>query len=82
MYLKANNTGTRDQFGASVAVSGDTVVVGADLEDSSTTGVNSTPNEFAEASGSAYVFGVLPIFGDGFESGDTSAWSITVPSPE
>ena len=28
-YLKASNTGAGDQFGCSVAVSGDTVVVGA-----------------------------------------------------
>jgi len=39
-----------------VAVSGDTVVVGAYAEDSSTTGVNSTPNESATGSGAAYVF--------------------------
>ena len=46
-YLKASNTEAGDQFGYSVAVSGDTVVVGAPDEDSSTTGVNSTPNESA-----------------------------------
>ena len=28
-YLKASNTGAEDRFGNSVAVSGDTVVVGA-----------------------------------------------------
>jgi hypothetical protein len=39
-----------------VAVSGDTVVVGAYQEDSSTTGVNSTPNESASDSGAAYTF--------------------------
>jgi Cadherin-like domain/FG-GAP repeat len=55
-YLKASNTGTADQFGWSVAVSGDTVVIGALGEDSSTTGVNSTPNEGAPDSGAAYVF--------------------------
>ncbi len=33
-YLKASNTGAGDQFGCSVAVSGDTVVVGASWEDS------------------------------------------------
>ena len=49
-YLKPAAVGTtqaEDQFGYSVAVSGDTVVVGAPGEDSSTTGVNSTPNESA-----------------------------------
>ncbi|MGE0246926.1 MAG: choice-of-anchor Q domain-containing protein, partial [Pyrinomonadaceae bacterium] len=55
-YLKASNTGAGDQFGYSVAVSGDTVVVGAYLEASSTTGVNSTPDEGAGNSGAAYVF--------------------------
>jgi hypothetical protein len=55
-YIKASNTGVQDWFGYSVAVSGDTVVVGAPNEDGSTTGVNSTPNEGASASGAAYVF--------------------------
>ncbi|MEO5721702.1 MAG: choice-of-anchor D domain-containing protein, partial [Chthoniobacterales bacterium] len=58
-YLKpaaVGTTQTGDFFGWSVAVSGDTVVVGANLEDSSTTGVNSTPNESAGDSGAAYVF--------------------------
>ena len=55
-YLKASNTGSLDQFGVDVAVSGDTVVVGGVLEDSSSTGVDSTPNEGANASGAAYVF--------------------------
>ena len=55
-YLKASNTGVNDSFGWSVAVSGATVVVGAESEDSSTTGVNSTPNEIAPYSGAAYVF--------------------------
>ena len=55
-YLKASNTGTGDYFGCSVAVSGDTVVVGAFQEDSSTTGVNSTPDEGAVDAGAAYVF--------------------------
>ena len=55
-YLKASNPGAYDWFGTSVAVSGDTVVVGAYLEDSSTIGVNSAPNELASDSGAAYVF--------------------------
>jgi len=58
-YLKAGNTGVGDQFGESVAVSGDTVVVGAAAEDSSTTGVNSTPNESASNAGAAYIFSGL-----------------------
>ena len=55
-YLKASNTNVDDQFGVSVAVAGDTVVVGANLEDSSTTGVNSVSNEAVSQSGAAYVF--------------------------
>ena len=58
-YLKASNTGTLDLFGYSVAVSGDTAVIGADGEDSATTGVNSTPNESASLSGAAYTFSGL-----------------------
>ncbi len=55
-YLKASQVTTQDNFGNSVAVSGDTLVVGAFQEDSSTTGVNSTPDESAANSGAAYVF--------------------------
>src|SRR5204863_126129 len=58
-YLKPAAVGTtqaEDYFGGSVAVSGDTVVIGAPREDSSTTGVNSTANESATHSGAAYIF--------------------------
>jgi hypothetical protein len=58
-YLKPAAVGTsqtNDHFGAAIAVSGDTVVVGAFQEDSSSTGINSTPNEVAGAAGAAYVF--------------------------
>ena len=58
-YLKPTAVGTTqagDEFGYSVAISGDTVVVGARSEDSSATGVNSTPDEIAADSGAAYVF--------------------------
>ena len=59
-YLKASNTGANNYFGYSVAISGDTIVVGAILEDSNTTGVNTTPNELAVNSGAAYVFTIPP----------------------
>ena len=39
-YLKASNTEAMDNFGYSVAIAGDTIVVGADGEDSNGTGVN------------------------------------------
>jgi hypothetical protein len=56
-YLKASNTGAGDQFGYSVAVSGDTVVVGALWEDSNTTGVNGDQsNNSAPNAGAVYVF--------------------------
>ena len=55
-YLKASNPQAFDAFGFSVAISGDTIVVGAFSEDSSTTGVNSIPNESGNNSGAAYVF--------------------------
>jgi hypothetical protein len=56
-YLKASNTGARDRFGWSVAISGDTIVVGADQESSSATGVNGDQNDNqAIFSGAAYVF--------------------------
>jgi len=56
-YLKASNTEANDRFGYSVAVSGNTVVVGAHQESSSATGINGTQNNNnAIASGAAYVF--------------------------
>ena len=57
-YLKASNTGSNDYFGGSVAVSGDTVVVGAYNEDSGATGVNGNQGDAlaGEHSGAAYIF--------------------------
>ncbi len=55
-YLKAGNTEAGDLFGYSVAMDGDTVVVGAYFEDSGTTGINSTPDELGAEAGAAYVF--------------------------
>jgi FG-GAP repeat len=56
-YLKASNTEPNDNFGSTVAISGDTIVVGAWLEDSNATGVdgNQVDNSAAD-SGAAYVF--------------------------
>lgn len=56
-YLKASNTGTEDNFGYSVVVSGDVIVVGAPYESSNATGVNGNQtNNSAYASGATYVF--------------------------
>ncbi|MBK8467291.1 MAG: VCBS repeat-containing protein [Chloracidobacterium sp.] len=89
-YLKPAAVGTTqagDEFGTSVAVSGDTVVAGAFFEDSSTTGVNSSPNEGASGSGAAYVIaGVgLPTLGDYADtsvslSGDTTITPSATPA--
>jgi hypothetical protein len=57
-YLKASNTDADDNFGCSVSISGDTVVVGAYGEDSNATGVNH-PNQGDNSvsyAGAAYVF--------------------------
>jgi len=51
-YLKASNTEENDQFGVSVAISGETIIVGAQFEDSNGDEAdNSMPN-----AGAAYVF--------------------------
>ncbi len=58
-YLKASNSGDLDNFGArgAVAVSGDTIAVGAFQENSDANGVNGDQNnEGATNSGAVYVF--------------------------
>jgi hypothetical protein len=56
-YIKASNTGEDDNFGHSLALSQDILVVGATGESSNATGVNgSQTNDLASNSGAAYVF--------------------------
>lgn len=56
-YLKASNVDSYDEFGSSVGISNETVVIGAPYESSSDTGVNgSGTNNHASDSGAAYVF--------------------------
>ena len=56
-YLKASNTEVNDLFRQSVAISGDTLIVGAYDEDSSTTEVNGDEsNNDAPGAGAGYVF--------------------------
>ena len=59
-YLKASNTQTDDQFGFSVAISNNTIVVGAHFEDSNqttiTNGTTSSADNSASTAGAAYVF--------------------------
>mgnify|MGYP001162052534 CR=1 FL=1 len=57
VYLKASNTDAGDLFGGSVALSGDTLVVGAQSDDSNATGVNGNQmDNSAVDSGAAYLF--------------------------
>jgi hypothetical protein len=57
-YIKAsNNTGIDDHFGFSVALSRDTLAVGAPLEDSAATGIDGDQADHsAENSGAVYVY--------------------------
>jgi hypothetical protein len=56
-YLKASNSGAEDRFGTSVALSGNTLAVGASLEDSAAQGVGGNQDDnSASASGAVYVF--------------------------
>lgn len=56
-YLKASNAKTGDGFGKSVAIDGDTIVVGAPDEDACAATINATPASYdCAASGAAYVF--------------------------
>ena len=66
--LLASDGAEQDRLGGSVAISGDTVVVGAHWND-----------DLGSNSGSAYVFIDNTLFVDEFETGDTSAWSLTTP---
>lgn len=53
-FLKASNAEQRDMFGLVVAISGDTIVVGAPSEDSSAAGGES--DNSTDAAGAVYVF--------------------------
>jgi len=57
-YVKASNIGTGDLFGSSVAVSpdGNTLAVGAPMEDGDSASVQATPNELSLNSGATYIF--------------------------
>ncbi len=55
-YVKASNSEANDQFGRSIALSGDTLAVGALNEDSAATGINGNEANGAFDSGAVYVF--------------------------
>ena len=86
-YLKASNTDAGDWFGYSVAISGDTVVVGAAFEGSSATGVNGNQDDNnAAGAGAAHVFardgGVWSqqayLKASNTNSGDRFGWSVAI----
>ena len=67
--ISAADGGTDDRFGDRVSLSGDTALISATEHDC--VGWNS---------GAAYIITISDaFFADGFETGDTSAWSATVP---
>jgi trimeric autotransporter adhesin len=56
-YLKASNTGEGDNFGASVSLSGDTLAVGAEAEESAASGIDGEQTDnSAPRAGAVYVF--------------------------
>ena len=55
-FVKASNPSQRDTFGIALALSGDTIVVGANSEDSDSVGVNGAMNDDGMTTGAAYVF--------------------------
>ena len=86
-YLKASNTEADDGFAQSVAISGDTIVIGATGEDSNATGVNGNRTDnSAPSAGAAYVFvrtdGVWTqqayLKASNTDSGDAFGWSVAI----
>jgi hypothetical protein len=59
-FLKASNAGMGDNFGYSVSLSGDTLAVGAPMEDSTATGVNNSQDN--DPSGRDYNSGAVYVF--------------------
>lgn len=59
-YIKADNVSSSDGFGTSISLSqdGNTLAIGARLEDSNSTGISSTPNtdDSVSSSGAVYVY--------------------------
>ena len=86
--LQANNTGSGDEFGWSVSLSGDgnTLAVGAFGEGSSSTGVNGAQNDSADDSGAVYLFRRIGgawsqqayIKASNTGSGDQFGWSVSL----
>jgi hypothetical protein len=67
--ILAADGATTDNFGSSVAQDGASLVIGAPHH-----------TYYGSTSGSAYIYTISDaFFANGFESGDTSEWSVTVP---
>ncbi len=65
-YLKASNTDGGDHFGSSVAISGNTLIIGSNDEESASTDVNGDQsNNSAADAGAAYVFNITTESGGG-----------------
>jgi hypothetical protein len=86
-YIKASNTDASDEFGIGVALSGDTVVVGAKGEDSNATGIDGDQSDNSAAfAGAVYVFtrtaGVWSqqayIKASNTDAGDLLGWTIAL----
>ena len=86
-YLKASNTDAGDRFGYSVAIPGDTVVVGALNEASNATGINGDENDnSADEAGAAYVFNrsgttwsqQAYLKASNTDAGDIFGWSVAI----
>jgi drug/metabolite transporter superfamily protein YnfA len=87
-YVKASNSGASDEFGTSVALSGDgnTLAVGAPFEAGSGTGIGSASNESAANAGAAYVYNRIGaawsqqayVKASNTEAGDNFGWSVAL----
>lgn len=55
-YVKASNAGPHDNFGSSVALSGNALAVGAPDEGGSSAGINKEDNDYLHDAGAIYVF--------------------------
>jgi hypothetical protein len=86
-YAKASNPGVGDQFGHSVALSDDTLVVGTPYEDSAARGIDGNQDSnTAEDSGAVYVFRrsgaswrqEAYIKASNAEAGDFFGWSVAL----
>ncbi|MCP5500604.1 MAG: putative Ig domain-containing protein [Leptospiraceae bacterium] len=71
-YLKTSNAGSGDKFGITASISGDYVVVGANVEGNSSTSINNTDNASITDAGTAASSGAVYIFKRNSSTGDWS----------